>query len=88
MKGKAPGIAPTKTDKGVTNFSGVYTEVYKKIDTAASSATFELIIYNMNNPIIVDNTAKTKAVFTEILFVGSGLFLVLTIKASKSFSII
>ena len=30
--GKAPGIAPINTEKGVTLFKGVYTNAYKTID--------------------------------------------------------
>ena len=88
MNGKAPGIAPTKTANGLINFIGVYIAVYIKIETAASMATLILIKYINKTPIKAVIIAKNNAVFLVISFFGRGLFLVLIISLSKSFSII
>ena len=52
------------------------------------SALFGLILYKIPSPTIANNMAKTNAVVLDILPVGRGLFIVLFIKASVSFSII
>jgi hypothetical protein len=83
----APGIAPTNTAKGETGFKGVYAQVYKKIDIAPKRALFGFMPYNMPKPIIVNIIAKIVAMVLDILPVGSGLFMVLFIKASVFFSI-
>ena len=88
IKGKAPGIAPIKTENGLTNFIGVYNATYRNKEMDASIATFILIKYIKKIPnsehIIAINNAK----ICEISFFGSGRFLVLAINLSKSFSII
>jgi hypothetical protein len=83
----APGIAPTNTANGDTGFKGVYAQVYKNIEIAPKRALFGLIPYNMPSPTMVNIIAKIIAVVLDILPVGRGLFIVLFIKESVSFSI-
>ena len=44
IKGIAPGKAPTKTDKEVIVFNGVYMLVYKNMEIAPNIADFGLIL--------------------------------------------
>lgn len=88
MNGIAPGNAPTKTDKGVFGFIGVYKKTYIKIEIAANIAVFGFTANKITNPIIVSTIPKIKADCVVIAPDGSGLFLVRSIKESISFSII
>lgn len=54
---------------------------------APNMAVFGLIKYNKINPIMVNKLATNSATLGDILPAGTGRFLVLSIKASKSFSI-
>src|SRR5690606_41022904 len=88
INGMAPGMAPTKTDSGVFVFRGVYTHVYKKIEIAPNMAVCLLMLYKIIIPNNVKRDAIIKAVLTDIRPEGIGRFLVRSIKASKSFSMI
>lgn len=57
------------------------------MDIAPNMAVFGLIKYNKINPIMVNKLATNSATLGDILPAGTGRFLVLSIKASKSFSI-
>ena len=59
-----------------------------KIDIEPKRAVVALILYNTTTPIIVKKTATKKATEIETLPEGIGLFFVLFITASESFSII
>lgn len=83
----APGKAPTKTDSEVTDFKGVYTLVYKKMETAPNIADLGFIEYSKTSPVMVNALATNKATLGVIRPEGTGRFLVRSINASKSFSI-
>ena len=61
--------------------------VYKNIEIAPNIAVFGFIVYSNEIPTIVKKLAITKAIGGDILPAGTGRFFVLSIKASKSFSI-
>jgi len=69
-------------------FKGVYAQVYKKIEIAPNIAVCLLMINKIAMPKTVKILEIIKAVFTDIRPAGMGLSLVLSIKASKSFSMI
>ena len=62
--------------------------VYIKMEMAPKRAVLAFILYKATVPINVNNTDKINAEETEVLPEGIGLFFVLSINASKSFSII
>ena len=66
---------------------GFLKEVYKKIDIAPNSALLTLILYKIAIPPMVNVIAKINAKVADIRPVGKGLFMVLFIKESVSFSI-
>ena len=83
------GNAPDKNSQGCNGFHRwVYTQVYRKMEMAPNRALFGLILYKMAIPPRVKITANTSAKVIDILPAGSGLFMVLCIKASVVFSII
>lgn len=88
INGIAPGKAPTNTDKGVFVFKGVYKNTYIKMDIAPNIAVCGFILYSTEIPTIVKIIAIDRAVVTLIVPAGIGLFLVLSIKESKSRSMI
>lgn len=57
------------------------------MEIAPNMAVLGLMKYNNTKPIIVSKLATNKARFGDILFAGTGRFFVLSINASKSFSI-
>ena len=59
-----------------------------KIEIAPNKADFGLILYKIEIPSTVNKIAIDRATLTDILPVGKGLFCVLFIIASVSFSII
>src|SRR6185295_918268 len=86
--GKAPGKAPTKTAIGPTRFSGVYTKQYNTIEMTDKTNVKGLVnLHNRKRLINPHMPAKIKASVTVTRLVGSGRFFVLSMIASKSFSI-
>ena len=85
--GILPGIAPTKTAKGVNFFSGVYTKVYKNIAKTPNKKHLKLIKkrkYTPNAPVIEQNV---EASTLDKIFVGIGLLWVRSINLSDLYSI-
>tara|TARA_B100000575_G_scaffold220172_1_gene180628 strand:- start:20 stop:244 length:225 start_codon:yes stop_codon:yes gene_type:complete len=74
MKGIAPGKAPTKTDNEVTDFKGVYTQVYKNIDIAPKNAVLKLMYCKIKIPKRAKTVAIVAATILLILPLGKGLF--------------
>ena len=50
IKGMAPGIAPTKTERGVIVFKGVYKQVYINIAIDPKRAVLGFILYKTTTP--------------------------------------
>ena len=61
--------------------------MYRKIEIAPNMADFGLMVYSNTNPIMVKRLATKSALLGDILPDATGRFLVLSILASRSFSI-
>ena len=82
INGIAPGKAPIKPEIGVEVFNGVYPTTYINEDNAPKKAHRKLIIERKKTPNNPKNKEKIKALFSDILLVGRGRFLVLSINLS------
>ena len=85
-------IHASKNNKDIEDackrFENLVNVVYKNIEMAPNKAVLGFILYRIEIPRIVNKIAIERAILTDILPVGNGLFCVRFIIASVSFSII